>query len=197
MILLFKNKFHRHSLRLKEYDYSSAGVYFVTVCAHNRECLFGDIIDGEMVLNDAGKMVERCWLEIPDHYPSVELDEFVIMPNHFHGILYIHEIESTVGAPLVGALEGNENELSQLHGQPQGIAPTVTLGKIVGEYKSLTTLLYVRGVNELQWKRFNTRLWQRNYYEHIIRDESDLNRIREYIINNPARWQDDEENPFS
>ena len=89
-------KHHRRSIRLRDYDYSQAGVYFITLCTQNRKCLFGEISDGQMVLNDAGRVADKCWCDIPVHFPRVELDEWVIMPNHVHGILFIVDI--TVGA---------------------------------------------------------------------------------------------------
>lgn len=183
----FENKHHRRSIRLKDYDYSSAGAYFVTICAHNRDCLFGEIIDGEMVLNDAGKMVERCWLEIPDHYPSVELDEFVIMPNHIHGIIVIPDFVGVQDfEPLQQTIKSDKSDILKKN-RFQHIIPR-SIGAIIRGFK----------IGVTKWFRNNTNIvfvFQRNFYEHIIRDESDLNRIREYIVNNPARWQDDEENP--
>lgn len=217
----YVSKFNRHSLRLKEYDYSSAGAYFVTICAHNRECLFGDIIDGEMVLNDAGKMVEEWWDTIPSRYPNTEIDVFVVMPNHFHGIVYIHEInpsvgaesisahdikmESCVGAESISAHNIETNSITQnrvdIESTPTKLNNTPKswkgLPEIIQSFKRDTTIKYIKMVKNNVLPPFEKRVWQRNYYEHIIRDEFDLNRIREYIINNPGRWQDDEENPLS
>jgi REP element-mobilizing transposase RayT len=165
----------RSSIRLKGYDYSRTGAYFVTICVQNHECLFGEIVQvpdasSVMQLNDAGRMVEIVWQEIPRYYPHINIDEFQIMPNHIHGIIAI-EI-----------------------GQPQGVAPTastLSLADVVHRFKTLTTKRYVDGVNQADWKRFDKRLWQRNYYERIIRDEAECNRIREYIINNPCQWEFD------
>jgi len=168
------DKHHRHSLRLQGFDYSQEGAYFVTVCLQDRACLFGDISDGKMILNDAGLMAEKCWHEIPAHFPHIELDEFVIMPNHIHGIL---SITTAVGAKNVSPLPSQ-----QMHG------PSKTIGSVIRGFK----------IGVTKWMRQNTpvyNVWQRNYYEHIIRDDASLNLIRQYIMDNPARWAEDEENP--
>ena len=171
---------HRRSIRLKRYDYSQNGAYFVTICVQNREFLFGKIENGKMILNNAGKMIEKYWREIPEHYPNVILDVFVIMPNHMHGILIIDNVR----VPLVGTHQ---------KGQPQGIAPTRknTIGDIIGAFKSLTTNEYIRGVKNGKFPPFEKRIWQRNYHEHIIRNEQSLEKIQNYIIHNPQKWQDD------
>ncbi len=228
-------KHHRRSIRLKGYDYSQAGLYFITICAQNRACLFGEIVVGpslvgaplvgaqmgaQMVLNDGGKMVETEWLKLPNRFTNIELHEFVVMPNHFHGIL-----EITVGAPLVGALRvdtqntpdtQNGRPEGQPEGQPQGIAPTghapttitpdisadaptdtaknKTVGDMMDAFKSITTVEYIRGVKTLGWQPFDGKLWQRNYWEHIIRNYNEYQRISEYIINNPQKWDNDKLN---
>ena len=169
---------HRRSIRLPAYDYTQPGAYFVTICSQNRECLFGDVINGEMILNQRGEMVERTWRELAECYPGVEVDAFVVMPNHVHGIIV-----------LVGAGP------RACPGRPQGVAPTMSLPDVVHRFKSLTTTRYRTGVLQDGWQPFPGRLWQRNYYEHVIRDEEELNRIRQYIIANPGRWEDDAENP--
>ena len=181
------NIHHRKSIRLKGYDYSQAGLYFITICVQDRECLFGKIENGEMILNDAGKMVENEWLKIPNRFTNVHLHEYVVMPNHFHAIM-----EIAVGATLVvdqHEMADNENE----NGQPQGFAPTKpkTVGDMVGAFQSIATVEYIRGVKQLGWQPFNGKLWQRNYWEHIIRDEQSYQRISAYIINNPKKWNDD------
>lgn len=157
-------KHHRRSIRLKEFDYSKAGAYYVTFVVHNREHLFGSIVNYEMVLNDAGKMIDKQWNALITRFPNIELDVYQIMPNHFHGIVVL------VGASLVDA---------------------PILGDIIGAFKSITTHEYIHGVEERHWQRFSKRLWQRNYYEHIIREEADLNRVRNYIQSNPANWDND------
>ncbi|MDO8281622.1 MAG: transposase [Thermodesulfovibrionia bacterium] len=169
---------HRRSIRLKEYDYSQAGAYFVTICTASRECLFGIIEDAQMKMNDAGKMVQNVWHELPGRFSEIHLDEFIIMPNHIHGIILL------VGAPLVGARFSKEDRA--------GTRPAPTLGDIIGAFKSITTHSYTEGVKQQQWQRYSDKLWQRNYYEHIIRSEPELNKIREYIVNNSLRWETDE-----
>ena len=172
---------YRRSVRLQDYHYSQAGAYFITVCTQERRALFGEIVDGEMVLNDAGRAVEHTWLAIPQHFPQVELDAFVVMPNHLHGIVVIS------GSP-VGA-----KDFSPLHRinhppfRPVG-TPAKSIGSIVRGFKI--------GVTKWFRERGDTRVvWQRNYYEHVIRGEESMSRIREYIQNNPARWEFDRENP--
>ena len=178
-------KHNRRSIRLKGYDYSQAGLYFVTICVKNRLCLFGNIADGKMNLNDAGKMVTNEWLKLPERFPNIQLHEYVVMPNHFHAILEI------VGATLVVAPNNADAQNEQPNkgqpnkGQPQGIAPT--LGDMVGAFQSITTVEYIRGVKNKNWQRFNKKLWQRNYWEHIIRNDKSYQNISKYIINNPLK----------
>ena len=195
----------RRSLRLKGYDYSMAGAYFVTICTQDRACLFGDVVAGAMRLNEAGQMVSALWDGIAARFSNVEIDQFVVMPNHLHGILVLGDgaggmtterattrVAPTgiVGAPLVGAPATN--------GDPVGaplVGALVRLGDVVGAFKSLATTGYIAGVKARGWPEFRGRLWQRNYYEHVIRDESALERIRRYVDDNPARWEFDDENP--
>ena len=183
-------KHHRRSIRLKEYDYSQAGAYYVTIDVQNRECLFGEIVNYEMILNEAGKMIIEQWNALLERFPSIELDVYQAMPNHFHGIIIVI---APVGATLVVA---PVLDISQ-QGAGTSPAPTKkpTLGDIIGAFKSITTHEYILGVDNKNWLQFYKRLWQRNYYEHVIRDEADLNRIRDYIQSNPANWDEDEENP--
>jgi REP element-mobilizing transposase RayT len=196
---------HRRSIRLKGYDYRQAGAYFVTVCTQDRSFLFGEMVHGEMRLNDAGKMVYDVWNDLPAFYPGVQTDAFIVMPNHIHGIIILVGADPRVcpGQPSVGvgpraypdsgprAYPGQPQEM----GQPQGVAPTMGLPDVVHRFKTMTTKRYADGVKRLGWEPFRGRLWQRNYYEHIIRNEESLNRIREYILTNPMRWALDRENP--
>jgi len=175
----------RRSLRLADYDYAQTGAYFVTVCTNGRKCLFGKVINGEMGVNDSGGMVESVWSDIPKHYSEVNVDAFVAMPNHVHGIIFLG----------VGAGPRACPEEEHKMGQPQGVAPTLSLPDVVHRFKSLTTTKYMNGVRHNNWPPFRGRLWQRNYYEHVIRNENELNLIREYILNNPAKWAFDRENP--
>jgi len=169
----------RRSLRLKGYDYSRPGAYFVTICTHDRVCLFGEVVEGEMVPNIFGRIVQEEWFRSAGIRQEIELrpDEFVVMPNHLHGIVWI--IPAGVSMTPVGA-----------HGRaPLRRAPR-SLGAFVAGFKSTAT----RRINARRGTP-GTVVWQRNYYEHIIRDERSLDRIREYIAANPLQWDLDIENP--
>lgn len=156
---------HRHSIRLKDYDYSQSGAYFITICTHDRELVFNPELVQEML--------RTVWKKIPVKFPTVQLDEFVVRPNHIHGIIL-----------LKGQIE---------NGRPHRVAPT--LGDIIAWYKTRTTNAYIKGVKTECWAPFNGKFWQRNYFEHIIRNEDDLNQIRQYILDNPLKWEEDEDNP--
>jgi REP element-mobilizing transposase RayT len=180
-------QYNRRSIRLKDYDYSKPGSYFITICTHNRVCLFGEIMDGEMMLNDAGNIVKQCWLEIPNHFPHVGLDAFVVMPNHMHGIIILHE-NANVG----------ENNYSHLH-LPTQNDHHIDLPKQNNTFQLPSRLVgsIIRGfkIGVTKWFRIHTKIypvWQRNYYEHIIRNELELYNIRSYILNNPLQWKDHE-----
>lgn len=180
----------RKSIRLKNYDYTQEGRYFVTVCADNRKCLFGRIRDAEMILNESGKMAEKYWNQIPRHFPHAELDEYIVMPNHIHAII---KITVNVGAnnhsPLTNIISKNRaKNISplQMHQMPlkRHGGTSKTIGSIIRGFK----------IGVTKWFRKNTetkKVWQRNYYERIIRNESELNRIRQYVIDNPAKWEND------
>ncbi len=175
---------HRRSIRLRGYDYTQAGAYFITVCTHDGACVFGDVVDGVMQLNECGAIVRDCWMAIPDHFLQTALDEFVIMPNHVHGIVVlVGATHDPVGATHASPLPGDSSP-----GRPRG-PQRRSIGSIIGSFKSAVT------------KRINERrgtpgaiVWQRNYYEHIIRTDESLTRIREYILTNPLRWHLDREN---
>ncbi|MFH0998660.1 MAG: transposase [Pseudomonadota bacterium] len=181
-----KSKQHqRRSIRLKGYNYSRKGAYFVTVCIRNRACLFGEVVAGDMRLNNAGHAAKTCWIAIPDHFPLAALDVFAVMPNHVHGIIWI--VDDPTNPDIVGA-----KNFSPLHSPQQNTtvfrSPTKTIGSIVRGFK----------IGVTKWMRANMDIhdvWQRNFYEHIIRDENALNRIRQYIAENPERWMEDAENP--
>lgn len=229
------NKHHRRSIRLKGYDYSQAGAYFVTMCAQHRELLF--------VVDDVIDMIQRWWDKLPEKFPGVETDAFVIMPNHAHGIIIIAgdvgvdprvnpgqsrgiaptgsgqtrgSAPTTRSAPAsdtVGVNPCVDPDPGQTRGSAPTIAPTIaptsdtvgvdpsvnpapTLGEVIQWFKTMTTNEYIRAVKELNWTPFPGKLWQRNYYEHIIRSEVELNAIRQYIINNPLKWEQDRDNPI-
>ena len=217
-------KHHRRSIRLREYDYSQPGAYYVTICTQNHECLFGNIVDGHMALNEFGNICIHRWLEIPMHYHNVSLDEFVIMPNHVHGIIIINHVsDCTVGAIHESPLQRISPQ--QRNSFPQHIPPfpkndtngtvdgftiitdsiggrfinrpdntdenkkkrrIMTIPKIIGRFKMNTA----KQINQLR-QTPGIPVWQRNYYEHIIRDDHALYRIRRYIVNNPSNWQKD------
>jgi len=179
---------YRRSIRLKGYDYSRPGLYFVTICTTNRLSLFGHIENRDMVLNDVGKMVNIVWNEMPNHYKGIGIHEFIVMPNHVHGIIEIESNSMTVGA---GPCACSDDGWQKTEGQPQGVAPTMSLSDIVHRFKTLTTKRYIDGVNHNEFHQFNKRLWQRNYYEHVIRNEKSYHDLSEYIMNNPINWQED------
>ena len=187
------DRHHRRSIRLKGYDYSLAGAYFVTISTQDRVCVFGDVMAGVMRLNEAGRMVSTEWGALPARFPGVDLDAFVVMPNHIHGII-VFATRVSVGAPLVGAQDIASNRTIDNRATTR-VAPT--LGDVVGAFKSRVTVEYTRGVKTKGWPAFRRRLWQRNFYEHIIRNEASLNHIRQYILDNPARWAFDRDNPLA
>ena len=170
---------NRRSIRLTDYDYTQPGAYFITAVTQGRGCLFGAVVDGVMRLNAYGKVVRACWLEIPRHFANVELDEFVVMPNHVHGIIFL--VEDAAGASG-GAMPQRP--------PPQPGPPSRSVGAIVGSFKSAVTRRINRHRNSP-----GTPVWQRNYFEHVVRNEESLHRIRNYIRSNPGRWDLDRENP--
>lgn len=205
-------KHNRRSIRLKGHDYSSPGQYFLTLCVQNRPCLFGEIKNGEMILNTAGKMINEWWNKISGKFSNAQLDVYQIMPNHFHAIVGIINPQKNVGVdPRVNPKKGNsrnkggkpQDETKGGHvGPPQPDSPEpdfetqpASIPAISQWFKTITTNEYIRGVKENLFPPFDRKLWQQNYYDHIIRDEQSLQRIREYIINNPAQWEEDQNNP--
>ncbi|MCL4500810.1 MAG: transposase [Deltaproteobacteria bacterium] len=168
---------HRRSIRLSGFDYSQSNAYFVTICAIERRCLFGSIHHGEVRLSGAGQIVIEEWLKTAQIRPSVKLDEFVVMPNHFHGVIII-EMEN----------EGTTRRAPIIQGFGRPVAKS--LPAIIGAFKFAAA----RRINAVNGTPC-APVWQRNFYEHVIRDETSLNKIREYIINNPLSWELDRENP--
>ena len=184
------DKHHRRSIRVKGYDYSQAGAYFITICTKNRESLLGEIIDNEIVLNDIGRLIQLSWLDLPNHYPHIELDEFVAMPNHIHGIIFFSH-PPTIESDIVGA--GLKPDLTRVvDSKPISDTKRQPLSEIVRAFKTFSA----RRINAYR-NTAGSAVWQRNYYEHIIRNEDNLNRIRQYIIDNPRNWDRDQENPQS
>ncbi len=157
----------RKYLRLKGYDYSSNGAYFITICSHNRECLFGEIVGATLFgrPNNPDKMIEKWLLELENKYNCIKIDKYIIMPNHIHFILLISSVTGDhMGSPL---------------------------HEIIDWYKTMTTNEYIRGVKNNLYPIFEKRVWQRGYYEHIIRNEQEYLKIWEYINTNPQKWTDD------
>jgi putative transposase len=174
-------KHHRRSVRLDHYDYRNSGAYFVTICTHARQCIFGTIENVETQLSRSGMIVEKCWNAIAEHRPTIELDYFQIMPNHMHGILFFHHVGATLASP---------SSTRPINPQrPNGPIPN-SLGAVIGGFKSAVT----REINRIR-PGAGDRLWQASYYDHIIRNNRSLELIREYIYTNPRRWELDRENP--
>ncbi len=189
-------KHHRRSIRLKGYDYSQAGAYFVTIVAWQREMLFGEIVDGVMNLNRHGHIVRDAWFDLKNHYRHVELGEFVIMPNHVHGIVVLVD-DCKGGSSLLGETIVSDADSSGIDTMPTNqtrpyVKPTTRHGlpEIVRAFKSFSA----KRINRLRHTD-GIPVWQRNYYEHIIRNEREMDNITKYIETNPLRWSDDDENP--
>ena len=219
--------FDRKSIRLRGYDYRKDGYYFVTIRVRKKKCLFGTIVDGMMYLNHAGKMVEDEWLLLTKRFPHISLDEYVIMPNHMHGIIVIGNpdtrasikdaptsvraafmaarVSMAARGPVIDAREFVLNNAdmdscsnTDMHMKTKTRASikdaptfTETLVQIIGAFKSITTNAYIRGVKQNGWPTFDRQLWQRNYYERIVRYDGSLDRIRSYIFHNPFKWEQD------
>jgi len=171
-------KHHHRSIRLKGYDYSQSGAYYTTICTHDKKSLFGKIIDGNMVLNEFGEIVNDEWIKTEQIRKNVKLDEYMVMPNHLHGIIVIN----------------NNRRDTLMRVQPESFGKPVSgsIPTIIRGFKSATT----KQINELR-RTPQMSVWQSNYYEHVIRNDDDLNEIREYIINNPLKWDLDRENPIN
>ncbi len=185
---------HRRSIRLPGYDYASAGTYFVTLCTHNRADLFGDVVDDAMRLNACGEIVTAVWLATAKHF-DVVLDAFVVMPNHFHAIVHILGDDVTHGRgeasppSLYRARADGDASPLQIGANARGAAPR-SLGAIIQNFKSVSA----RKMNQAVCAS-SSPVWQRNYYEHIVRNDRELNAIRKYIEDNPMRWALDRDNP--
>jgi len=153
----------RKEMRWAEYDYTQNGLYFVTVCVQHRLCLFGDIVDSTVQISPAGEMINELWQRLAVRYSGIDALEMVVMPNHIHGIVRIDTPEQS----------------------------QIGLAQVIRWFKTMTTNAYIHGVNEHGWQPFNKRLWQRNYYDHVIRNEAAAREIHRYIAENPARWGTD------
>lgn len=179
---------HRRSIRIHGYDYAGPGAYFITIVTQDRACLFGHIVDSEMQLSAQGHIADECWRTIPDHFPQAELGTYAVMPNHLHGIIILHDradgTSARRGTPWRAPTPPEKFTLEQFGRPVSG-----SLASILRQYKSSVTRLIVRQFGGVP------RIWQRNYYEHIIRDDDDWNRIHLYIQSNAVNWAQDEENP--
>ena len=187
---------HRRSIRLKNYDYASDGAYFMTICTQHKEYMFGNIIDGKMVLNSAGEMIKKWLFELKNKFKDIELDEYTIMPNHIHLIIFI--MNTVVGADLCVSPEyGTKHYSSRNQGRHIGqpLRQQNDIPQIIQWLKTMTTNEYIRNVKQNNWKPFDQKLWQRNYYDRIIRNEKELAKIRKYIFENPSKWELDKNNP--
>jgi putative transposase len=165
---------NRKTIRLKDYNYSLPGTYFATICVQGHECILGNILGEEMQLSPQGKIAETCWQQLPEHFPNVALDEFVCMPNHIHRIIIIQELD----------------EKFSRRGEVTSPLPLPTLGKVVAYYKYQST----KQMNAITGN-IGAKIWQRNYYEHIVRNSKELDNVRRYILGNPAMWGLDVEHP--
>ena len=165
--------FNRHSIRLKNFDYSSDGIYFITICTYKHLLLFGNIHNNRMFLNEYGKIANAFWLETENIRTNITLGEFIIMPNHMHMIFGINESIDAMYDKTI-----NESKMNHSIFKPKSV------GSIIGGYKSIVT-------SNMRKKGYREQIWQRNYYEHIIRNNESLNSITQYIIENPSRWKTD------
>ncbi len=157
---------------MKGYDYSWPGAYFITICTYHRESIFGDVVNDKMILSEYGYDVGYVWYDLPNHNFNIELDRFVVMPNHIHGIIMIKDMNVGIGSEPVPT--------KKQHGLPE----------IIRQLKTFSAKRINKKRNTIGWF-----VWQRNYYEHIVRNENELNQIREYVINNPFKWGMDRNNP--
>lgn len=178
----------RRTIRVQGYDYSQAGAYFITICTRNRECRFGKVVNGMVQLNGTGRLVESVWLQTATVRPDIELDAYVVMPNHFHAIFFIHKSPGVAGATHRVAPTKNRSATA---GKPHRAAGprSRSVGAVMAPFKSLVT----KRINNTR-QYLGSPVWQRNYYEHVIRDEESLHRIQEYIATNAQRWDLNREN---
>jgi len=176
---------HRRSIRLKDYDYAEAGANFVTICIEQRECLLGEVVDGKMLIDEAGQIAGEVWEQVAEHWPVVDLDAFVIMPNHLDGIIIIRDESEMVQGGTEERKEGGGTPPLQQRQKP-------TLGSVVAYWKYQAS----KRVNMAR-QTPGARLWQRNYYDPILRSERMLDKARTYIAHNPSRWSEDADNPIN
>ena len=173
------DKHHRRCIRLQDYDYAQPGAYFVTLCTHNRKCLFGHVVDGEMYQNEYGRIVSACWGELPYHYPRIDLDAFVVMPNHVHGVILLRDDDNPDATGAGSKPAPTKPNEANRYGLPE----------IVRGFKTFAS----RRINEYR-NASGAPVWQRNYYERVIRNGNELTAVRQYILANPASWAADADN---
>ena len=178
---------HRKSIRLKEYDYSNPNWYYLTICTYDKRNILGKIINGKMNLNNCGKIVEEEWLKTKEIRQNIDLDYYIIMPNHLHGIIIIERRGELHSSQMNSKQKNNDGRIQYAPTNNKLKSPSQTVGAIVRGFKSSVT----KRIREFNQKE-DEKVWQRNYYEHIIRNEKDLYRIRNYIQNNPLKWELDE-----
>ena len=184
--------YRRRSIRLKGYDCSQTGAYHVVLCTHRRTCLFGEVTADGMQPSEPGEMVARSWLRLPGKFPHVDVDAFVLMPNHLHGIILITAPNAVGADPCVRPSSSESGTVGAHAGAP--------LHRMVQWFKTMTTNAYIRGVRARgvragRWPRFEGKVWQRGYWDRVIRTDQELHDTRRYIINNPLQWAEDHENP--
>ncbi|MSR85504.1 hypothetical protein EXS71_03680 [Candidatus Uhrbacteria bacterium] len=197
------NFHHRRSIRLKTYDYSSMGAYFVTICAYKKECLFGEIKNGEMRINKVGMIVQQWWKKLPNKFSNLQTDECVIMPNHIHGIIFIVRADPCVcPGPVVapgrsvdpGPVVAPGRSVDPGHGsRDQGAHMGAPLPKMIQWFKTMTTNEYIRYQKKINPNQVVPKLWHHNYYERVIRCDAELYNVRKYIFDNPLNWNTDPE----
>jgi putative transposase len=188
---LYQEKYRIKSTRLQNWDYSNSGYYFVTTCVKNRECIFGEIVNDKMILNRNGYIVKQCWRDLPNYYDNCKLDSFIIMPNHIHGIIQIKGYKYKSVKKIYDNNEiGNVSNVETIHESSLWVKyrRKMLLSKIVGKFKMRTSKIINFNNSKIHFQ------WQKSYYDHIVRDEDDLNRIRNYIQNNPIKWNWDRNN---
>jgi REP element-mobilizing transposase RayT len=188
------DKHHRRSIRLKGHDYSDSGIYFITICTYHREEVFGAIVDGTIELNELGKIVVKHWQWLSTQYSYVTLDEWVVMPNHLHGVLAITDTSRRGGSRTAPTNHccgtPTPNQCCDLPTISNNDRKRKPLGRLIGAFKTVST----KEINQIR-NAPNTPIWQRNYYEHIVRDRTSLQYIRHYIRNNPLSWKEDQLHP--
>ena len=187
----------RRSVRLRDYDYSTEGMYFVTIWAQRLECLFGEVVEDKMRLNQYGKIVDECWKWLFQQYSHTKINEFMIMPNHFHGIIEIIEPDRRGGSRTAPTFASCAPALrtaptfASCAPAPVNVTKRKPLGRLIGAFKTVST----KRINLIR-NTPGTPVWQRNYYEHVIRNEEELLQTQKYIQENPLKWDLDLENQY-